>query len=1689
MRCLRLDRWFFILIFLSLLTPGGIPAGASERAILSDSPAVGNVPAGPRIVEADEHHVVLEWVAPPYQASFVEVEGQAFQRLSIPSCPPAGRPGEPEVPACTTVLGIPPDVSLSLQVLEVESLPLPGEWSLPPVPEPALQEEVGRPESMRIVGERYLPGPVYQSALPFPPQPAALGEPAFLRHQRLVAVSFFPLEYHPLDRRLVYHPRLRLEIAFGEGHEARGLVAEPPEFERLLSRTLLNYARARSWRRVSPTPLDLPPPPPDPGFRIPVEREGLYRLTYASLEAAGLPVDSLDPRTLRLFRYGQEVAIRVLGEEDGHFDPQDQVLFYGRPLSGNRYTNAEVYWLTYGGAPGRRMARRDGRPGGGTVPASYTTIEHLEEDHNYYSIMPWRPDHDHWFWNYTYPEGGIRAQDYLFPAHPLAQEAYTATLRLHLHGGNRDDGVNPDHHIRILLNGTLLGELWWDGRVELTPTLTFSSNLLLTTGNVVRVEAPGDTGAVADWVVYDWLELEEHRRFVAEEDRLSWEEGAGRWEYHLSGFSEPEVFLLDITDADAPVEIVSATVVPVSPTFSLHFGDITNRTTRYLAVSVGQVLTPTSIEAAAPAGLRRPDNGADYLVITHGDFYTQAQALVSFRAGRGLRARAVDVRDVYDLFAYGRRIPEAIHDFLAYAYENWSPPAPSYVVLLGDGHFDPKDHRGYGLREYILPYLALVDPWFGETAADNRYVCLSGDDLLPDMHLGRLPANTPAEAQVMVGKIIAYESAPPPGDWRQQALFVADNPDQAGDFPGLSDALIEGFYPPPYQSQRVYLGNTCSYENPSVACRNEILSAVNAGRLLVNYIGHGGIWLWANERLLDNFALPQLANAPYLPVVLGMTCYEGMYHWTFLNPNYYSLAETFLRAEGKGWVASWSPTGLGVATGHHYLNEGFFQALFQDDERRLGPATLAGKVRLWQAGSWRDLLDTYLLLGDPALEMPLLETDLALEKTVSPPSPLHPGDPLTFTLRLSASGPATAHHIVLTDTLSPLLISPTVVVQGLTLTERPGPPYTWEVSDMSAGQEGAITIAARLSPRAASGFLTNEARVTTSAKETDRQNNVDSVTLLILAGPPALITATATPPTLPADGTSLSLIRATVRDIAGNPVADGTPVLFTTDAGSFLGGGTTYTDVTTQGVADAILRSGIEVTTATVRIASGNAWWQVEVPFLPLPPYTITVWAEPPVIPVTGTAQITAQVEDVLGHPVADGTPLTLTTTLGTITPAGGSTRGGIVTATLEGDGRPGWAVVTARSGDAVGTTWVRFMAEAALTLTMEITPTQLPADGCSRAQVRVWLLDAQGQPVSGTHWVTFSTTLGSIPSRTLAVSGTAAVSLTAGTRAGTALVIASAEGSVAWGTVRFLPGEPAALTLTAWPAVLPVGGARSLLTAALYDAWGNPVSDGTLISLSTSLGVVSPTVGGTWRGVLQAVLISGEQAGTAAVLARSGPVSAAAEVLFLPLAPATLTLAASPPAIVADGVSSATLSAWVGDTFGNPVEDGTAVHFSTTLGRVFPAEVGTVGGWATAVLTGTEVGTATVQAQAGAVQGWTEVALLPGPPAVILVTAEPTSLVADGVSTATVRASLADAWGHPVADGTPVAFTTSLGTVTPTLAWTEAGRAQAVLRSGREAGWARVQASSASAWGEVRVRFFLYRIYLPLVGRSGIGL
>ncbi len=97
-----------------------------------------------------------------------------------------------------------------------------------------------------------------------------------------------------------------------------------------------------------------------------------------------------------------------------------------------------------------------------------------------------------------------------------------------------------------------------------------------------------------------------------------------------------------------------------------------------------------------------------------------------------------------------------------------------------------------------------------------------------------------------------------------------------------------------------------------------------------------------------------------------MACFEGFFH----DPTQVPLAEQYLLNPNGGAVASWSPTGFGIATGHDALEQGLFLADFQNNVTILGQASDAGKVYLsTHSPSHLDLLDTFLLFGDPALQI------------------------------------------------------------------------------------------------------------------------------------------------------------------------------------------------------------------------------------------------------------------------------------------------------------------------------------------------------------------------------------------------------------------------------------------------------------------------------------------------------------------------------------------------------------------------------------------------------------------------------------------------------------------------------------------------------------------------------------------------
>src|SRR5690606_15872536 len=80
------------------------------------------------------------------------------------------------------------------------------------------------------------------------------------------------------------------------------------------------------------------------------------------------------------------------------------------------------------------------------------------------------------------------------------------------------------------------------------------------------------------------------------------------------------------------------------------------------------------------------------------------------------------------------------------------------------------------------------------------------------------------------------------------------------------------------------------------------------------------------------------------------------------------------RTNGKGAVASWSPTGWGSVNGHDFLDRGFFKAIYQEGTNIISQATNTGLLNLWATGDNLDLLDTFLLFGDPAMQLPLSVT-------------------------------------------------------------------------------------------------------------------------------------------------------------------------------------------------------------------------------------------------------------------------------------------------------------------------------------------------------------------------------------------------------------------------------------------------------------------------------------------------------------------------------------------------------------------------------------------------------------------------------------------------------------------------------------------------------------------------------------------
>ena len=643
------------------------------------------------------------------------------------------------------------------------------------------------------------------------------------------------------------------------------------------------------------------------------------------------------------------------------FDKGDYVLFYGA-VTADIYTDKNVYWLESGGDSGQRMSMLNGTPSGvATVPSQFPVTLHAGEDDYYWQAIPNGKGQDHWFWGDMIKAPG--SVDQSLTLNNISGAAGTATIRVSLRGVTYNSAVNPDHHTKIYLNGIELDDRQWDGQSIFVHEVSIPHSYLNEGTNTVQIESVGDTGVEVDKIYLNWIEIDYYDTYMAEDDELLFSAlTAGAFQFEIEGFSSNNVEVFDVTDPDNVVRITNTTVVANGGAYRLKFEDTAESETRYLALTPSKRKSPAGIEKDRISSWKSANNGADYIIITHEDFYDSALTLAEHRSDSGLRVATVKVGDIYDEFNYGIFNPQAIRDFLSYAYNNWVTPAPTYVLLVGDAYQDYKDGLKTGTVNYVPSQIIETDI-LGETPSDNWFVLVSGDDILPDMYIGRLSAQSKSQVDDIVDKIIYYEKQPPDKSWNKNVLLVADDESV---FEDISEQLA-GLLPSGYKANKVYAGNYTSEDNPTT----DIIKYIDSGSLLVNYTGHGAVGRWGlwngDESIFSQSDVALLNNAQKYTVVTTANCLNGFFVG---RKTQVSVAEEFQQVQNKGAVAVWAPTALSYSEGHRILMREFYESIFQDGKYGLGAATTAAKIATYSQNSyWGELIETFVLFGDPATQL------------------------------------------------------------------------------------------------------------------------------------------------------------------------------------------------------------------------------------------------------------------------------------------------------------------------------------------------------------------------------------------------------------------------------------------------------------------------------------------------------------------------------------------------------------------------------------------------------------------------------------------------------------------------------------------------------------------------------------------------
>ncbi|MEZ4527092.1 MAG: hypothetical protein R2941_14335 [Desulfobacterales bacterium] len=457
-------------------------------------------------------------------------------------------------------------------------------------------------------------------------------------------------------------------------------------------------------------------------------------------------------------------------------------------------------------------------------------------------------------------------------------------------------------------------------------------------------------------------------------------------------------------------------------------------------------------------------------------------------------------------------------------------------------------------------------------------------------------------------------------------------------------------------------------------------------------------------------------------------------------------------------------------------------------------------------------------------------------------------------------------------------------------------------------------------------------------------------------------------------------------------------------------------------------------------------------------------------LPADGVSSttVTAAMTGSKGEAVSQGTSVTFTTSLGKF-PNGQTSytvktpdeTGSVSTSIIAGN-MAGTAQIRGLAGNVSQATTLEFTGDAvtppAATITLTATPDKIPSDGVSFSKITAVLKDSGGTAVSAGTVLNFTTTYGTFLSggQSATVStdenGSGSVSLISSTADAVATVTCSSGGIAQVISVIFGQGATnlpvASISLAPNPDTInPDGFSSTVVTATLSDSSGTAVPDGTQVQISTTLGrfpngaqsIALITSGGK---AAVALISNAEEEGVAKVTASAGGVSQSTSV-FIGVTeettpPSKITIGAGAVSLIPNGKTTTNIDVNVTDSKGAAVADGTQVTVAIIEGTgSFEKDKtetvitrGTVSG-TLANLTYyaySTPGTVTIQASTqNGLSASVQISLTEG---LIVLSANPTELIANGSAESTITAQLRDADFNILQDaGIQITFSADSGT------------------------------------------------------------